>query len=1101
MVSKNKVEYKLDGQGRFTIENYNRAKAFASFFPGIAGRLGTPMWGYYVNRGQAVSSIGVKNKDHQIMEFLSFNRARELTGLQGFRTFIKIDGSLYEPFKKPDPESNNIRQKMIVDSQEIIIEDINRDDKIKTTVTYFQLSGEKIPALLRKIEVENRGKKSRDIEIIDGLPRILPYGVDRHGVNVIPRHIEGLMKVYDFNGIPTYKLKINPEDKPEIEILKGRNFYFSFTPETGILKNNSYIVDPEAVFGDACEYEIPYNFKNNSVEQVRNSRQIKRNRTPSAFTGISNKLNPEKTLEIYSAVGYAGNTKYLENFMEKFSDRVYYDAKRSEQKQIIDSIKNNMFTVSGSEEFDRYCGQTFLDNILRGGMPVVFDTARGKKAFYLYSRQNGDLERDYHDFVLEPTYYSQGNGHYRCIIQNRRLDNFFIPEVGDSNIKFFLNAMQTDGYNPIEVRSTTFTLKKKEKLKNWLDKNIDPEDIRKDILDITSRQFVPGEIAMAADSSKISIDPEKVAETVLKFSVQNIVIDLHGRLGYWVDHWCYNLDLVESYLRVYPEKLGELLLDEGYTFYDNPDNVLPRDKKYILDNGKVRQYKAVERKEERIHEIDSREEEPRKVRTGYGAGDVYNTNLIVKLLSLIVNRISTLDPENNGYELEANKPGWNDSINGLPGILGSSLCHSLQLQRYCRFLKESLEEIKSGRGETTKIYEELKGFMDRLIPVLNKRMEDSSDAAKFRFWNKSHKIKEDYREKISTGISGKEDDITFEEIQNFLDKCITVLKDIFSKENEDKIFNREGIPYTYFINDATGWEKTGMQDASGNHLVKVKDSRQRPVTPFLEGPVHFLKIYPERAKELYENIRSSRLFDEKLKSYRNNESLEDESYEIGRIKAWGRGWIENESLYTHMLFKYLLELLKSGLYKEFFKDIQNSIMPFLDPEVYGRSILENVSFMVSSAFDDEKMHGQGLQSRLSGSTCEFINMWSIICAGAQPFFKDSEGKLRLSLSPVIPGWLFTQKEKKRKFYTSRTECKEVTVPHNSFGFKFLGKTLVVYKNPSRKATFGNDKAEIKSLKVFFKDGNIEEFKGKILDSETSLAVRKGKVRKIEAQLK
>lgn len=38
----------------------------------------------------------------------------------------------------------------------------------------------------------------------------------------------------------------------------------------------------------------------------------------------------------------------------------------------------------------------------------------------------------------------------------------------------------------------------------------------------------------------------------------------------------------------------------------------------------------------------------------------------------------------------------------------------------------------------------------------------------------------------------------------------------------------------------------------------------------------------------------------------------------------------------------------------------------LDPKKYGRNVLENVSFIVSSAFPDEKMHGWGLRPRLSG---------------------------------------------------------------------------------------------------------------------------------------
>ena len=60
-----KVSYTLGRSGEFIIENYNCAKPFASFFPGIAGPHGIPMWVFYVNRAQCVCSIGIEDKELQ----------------------------------------------------------------------------------------------------------------------------------------------------------------------------------------------------------------------------------------------------------------------------------------------------------------------------------------------------------------------------------------------------------------------------------------------------------------------------------------------------------------------------------------------------------------------------------------------------------------------------------------------------------------------------------------------------------------------------------------------------------------------------------------------------------------------------------------------------------------------------------------------------------------------------------------------------------------------------------------------------------------------------------------------------------------------------
>lgn len=95
-------QYRLDQAGNFVIEDYNHAKAFSNFFPGLAGVWGIPMWVFYVNRGQAISSFGIESKDKAILEFLPANKAYRQTTLQGFRTFIKVKTGtkirVWEPF-------------------------------------------------------------------------------------------------------------------------------------------------------------------------------------------------------------------------------------------------------------------------------------------------------------------------------------------------------------------------------------------------------------------------------------------------------------------------------------------------------------------------------------------------------------------------------------------------------------------------------------------------------------------------------------------------------------------------------------------------------------------------------------------------------------------------------------------------------------------------------------------------------------------------------------------------------------------------------------------------------------------------------------------
>ena len=67
----------------------------------------------------------------------------------------------------------------------------------------------------------------------------------------------------------------------------------------------------------------------------------------------------------------------------------------------------------------------------------------------------------------------------------------------------------------------------------------------------------------------------------------------------------------------------------------------------------------------------------------------------------------------------------------------------------------------------------------------------------------------------------------------------------------------------------------------------------REVPYFLEGPVRYLKLKTgkEKKENLYEQVRHSDLYDEKLSMYKVNASLQDASFELGRARASHRaGW-------------------------------------------------------------------------------------------------------------------------------------------------------------------------------------------------------------------
>jgi hypothetical protein len=208
-------------------------------------------------------------------------------------------------------------------------------------------------------------------------------------------------------------------------------------------------------------------------------------------------------------------------------------------------------------------------------------------------------------------------------------------------------------------------------------------------------------------------------------------------------------------------------------------------------------------------------------------------------------------------------------------------------------------------------------------------------------------------------------------------------------------------------------------------------------------------------------------------------SLTGETHEIGRARAFTPGWLENESIWTHMSFKYLLALLEARLYEDFFTHFPKALPPNMDPQVYGRSLLENCSFIVSSAHPDKSLHGAGFVARLSGVAAEFLSIWRIMMAGKNPFYCQ-DGQLHLSLKPVLPGWFFT-------------ESGNVT-------FTFLGHTTVIYHNPEHLDTY-KPGMEIHQIVLNLEDDRKITIQKDVIGSPYATMVREGQVKFIDVYLR
>ncbi|MFZ2407484.1 MAG: hypothetical protein WAW41_20290, partial [Methylobacter sp.] len=918
----NQTNYVL-ADNRFVIDQYNDLAPFASFLPGIAGALGHPAWAFYVDRGQAVASFGVRNKDGAFLEFFPADKAYQLTPSRGFRTFLKIaDGGriilTHEPFQRgAGPE---VKQRLYVTPHEVGVEEINPQLGFCIRADMFTLPEAPVAGLLRRVEIANTSGQTKKIEIVDGLPQVLPFGMNQWILKFMSRTSEAFMRVEGVEeNLPFYRLKVWPTDSPQVEPVIACNFFAGFLNGG----RTRVVVDAERIFGLAGDFSRPERFFADDALDFAN--QVAGNQTPSAFQALNVELQPGQSQVFYGFYGHAESQAVFEQFIVEADKKDYFEAKREANRQLVEGITQRIFTATAKPLFDAHARQCYLDNGLRGGFPREVP---GGAQLYLFGRKHGDLERDYNDFLLQDTPYSEGNGDFRDVLQNRRMDVFFDPALDAKNIRYFFNLVQADGYNPCSLRNSRFVVDDPQTLAHHFARFSGLEQL-------LSREFKYAELWQVLQGAE---NPEPVIKEILAQAQE--VEDAEFDRGYWSDHWTYLVDLLISYQAIFPDRLSGLFVDKTYTFFDSTHFVVPRSQKYVVTANGVRQYGAVQGSAEKESLINSRAHRRHQARSQRGHGEIVYTTLLGKILTLVANKLATLDPFGVGIEMEADRPGWCDALNGLPGIFGSSVNETIELKRLVDFTLKALADVE---GDFS-LPAELRDFISGLEALLN-RPNLTPDL----FWQESGAQKEAYRKKVFMGFDGAEHALSVASVQNFLATVSNYLDAAI-----DKARTPEGI-VTYFSYEAEQYQKI----ADGK--TAVTRFKQKPIPLFLEGFVHALRIAePEEVRRLYDAARNSELFDKKLGMYRVNEPLGENALDLGRIGVFNYGWLENGSIFLHMHYKFVLEMVRAGLIEEFYDQIEQLLVAFRDPMEYGRNPVENSSFLVSSGFAiDPRQHGRG----------------------------------------------------------------------------------------------------------------------------------------------
>jgi hypothetical protein len=248
------------------------------------------------------------------------------------------------------------------------------------------------------------------------------------------------------------------------------------------------------------------------------------------------------------------------------------------------------------------------------------------------------------------------------------------------NVQMFLSFIQADGYEPMTVESVSYVFSDPKlaiKVAKQVTTDANSAKVLGDVLN--GGIFRPGQIFELCEQLKVNrtMDNADFINPIIA-AAEDRAVAVYGS-GYWADHWDYYIDLIEAYLDIFPDQEEALMYDHELRYFFSTATVRPRSEKYVLD-------KTFDGKSNHVIQLDStvfdlekaaEQEAFRDQNTGLlsieaswyrdVSGKTFMSTPIAKLFLLASVKFAMRDAWGMGIEYEGGRPGWLDSMNGLPG--------------------------------------------------------------------------------------------------------------------------------------------------------------------------------------------------------------------------------------------------------------------------------------------------------------------------------------------------------------------------------------------------------------------------------------------------
>ncbi len=817
----------IDGKKLYKISNYDQ---LPPFFMTLLSH--SDHWLFISSRGSLTA--GRKDPNQALFPYYTVDKIHDAADHTGSKSLVLIHKEpkslLWEPFSSSYQGVYQISRNLYKNDlgNQILFEETNHD--LELTFRYQWTLSEQF-GFVRKSELINDGTQSVEIEILDGIQNILPYGVDR----LLQQSYSNLADAYKKNervhgtSIGLFTLSAIIVDRPEpSEALKAHLVwsvgledakYLLSTTQVDAFKRGESITEEMDVRGTRGAYLIHTGFRLSSAESKTWSIIADTNKDAGQVALLKSKLIAGKLGQVEVQKDIDNSSTSLRQLLAKSDatqlttdhlsinrhlSNVQFNVMRGGlfesnynigKADLIETwTKTNLAVVTSHQDFIKNLPDTINSDELLVSVQACKDPQLTRLCYeYLpltFSRRHGDPSRPWNMFSIDVKKQDGSRnlnyeGNWRDIFQNWEALCLSFPEYTEAMITKFVNASTADGYNPYRITKD----------------GIDWEELEPD--------------------------------------------NPWSNIGYWGDHQLiYLLRLLEISFKHHPEKLIQLLTSSIFCYANVPYRIKTYDQIVVDATNTIDYDHALDASIlQRVQEIGS----DGKLIFGQDH-QVLQVNFTEKILVTLLAKLSNFVPE-GGIWLNTQRPEWNDANNALVGN-GVSMVTMYQLRRFVVFADQL---VKASKLETVQIAEEV----HLLYQDIKNIFEENERLLAGEMSDKNRKIIVDqlgqagsqYRQNLySQGFSESKQAMSFSGLSDFLQCALRYIDhSIRANKRPDTLYHSYNLIQI-------GTDAIGVK-----HLYEM-----------LEGQVNVLSsgsLTSSEAVTLLDSLKQSALYREDQNSY------------------------------------------------------------------------------------------------------------------------------------------------------------------------------------------------------------------------------------------